>query len=243
MDKILDAILKYLPGPLGAVLAIGVAFWGIHYWRGFRDFGDTLRDKTFLSISIVLAATLCLYLLNRAPSPPPSRALRILVPFFENDERDQFRTAFTLQLEQALSRAGYERAVYTLPVSTAEHESAVQTARRYGAHAAIFQPVVIREKDSVRICFHIAFVASDSSQPYAMLPVELPANTLDEIANSVLAVGASAVAPEQRNPVLSRLDALERRVGKIKANLDGLAACKRSPLFVSPQVRYRGRGQ
>lgn len=228
MDKILDAILKYLPGPiLGAVLAIGVAYWGVHYWRGFRDYGDTLRDKTFLSISIVLTAALCLYLLNRAPSALPSRSLLILVPFFENDERDQFRTAFTLQLEQAFSRAGYSRVVYAPPVSIAEHESAVQTAKRYGAQAAVYQPVVIREKDSVRICFHIAFVASDSSKPYAMLPVELPANTLDEIANSVLVAGAGVAAPEQRNPVLSRLDALEKQVGEIRANLDGLAGSQR----------------
>jgi hypothetical protein len=227
MDKILDAILKLLPGPvLGAVLAIAAAFFGVHYWRGFRDYGDTLRDKTFLSISIVLAAALCVYLVNRTPPAPSSRSLLILVPFFENDERDQLRTAFTVQLEQVLSRAGYSRAVYALPVSIVEHASAVQTARRYGAQATVFQPVVIRDKDSVKLCFHIAFVTSDSSKPYAMLPVELPAKTLDEIANSLLAAGASTAAPEQRNPVLSRLDALEKQIGEVKTNLEGLAGSR-----------------
>ena len=229
MEKILDAILKLLPGPiLGAVLAIAVAFFGVHYWRGFRDYGDTLKDKGFLSISVVLAAVLCLYLVNRAPLAPSSRAFLVLVPFFENDERDQLRTAFIAQLEQVLSRAGYSRAVYALPVSIAEHSSALQTAKRYGAQAAVFQPVVIREKDSAKLCFHIAFVASDSSKPYAMLPVELPARTLDEIANSLLAAGTVAATSERRNPLLSRLDALEKQVGELRTNLENRNGIQRA---------------
>jgi hypothetical protein len=238
MDRILDAILKLLPGPiLGVVLAIAVAFFGVHYWRGFRDYGDTLRDRTFLSISILLAAALCLYLVNRAPSAPSSRSLLVLVPFFENDERDQLRTAFTVQLEQVLSRAGYSRAVHALPVSIVEHASAVQTAKRYGALATVFQPVVIRDKESVKLCFHIAFAASDSSKPYAMLPVELPAKTLDEIANSLLAAEASTAAPEQRNPVLSRLDALEKQLGEIRANFEASSGSPRSSKAPYPYRR------
>lgn len=228
MDKIFDAILKYLPGPfLGALLAIAVSFFGVHYWRGFRDYGDTLRDKSFLSISIVLAAALCLYLVNRAPQTPSSRSLLVLVPYFENDERDQIRTAFTLQIEQALSRAGYSRAVFALPVSIAEYTSAVQTARRYTAQATVYQPVVIRDKDSVKLCFHIAFAASDSSKPYAMLPVELPAETLDDIANSILAAGISTATLEQRNPLLSRLDTLEKQVRDIRTNFEEFAGTQR----------------
>jgi Caspase domain len=84
--------------------------------------------------------------------------------------------------------------------------------------------VLIREKDSVKICFHIAFVASDASKPYAMLPVELPAATLDEIANSLLAVTVSRAGPEQRNPVLSRLDTLERQVEGLKVTIAQVTA-------------------
>lgn len=237
MEKLFDAVLKHLPIPIiFGVLAAVVAFLGVHYWRGFRDYGDTLRDRTFLSFSIALVALLLIYLVNKQPTAPASGPPLILVPFFENDDRDQVRTAFASQLDQALSRAGYSRAVYSIEGSFSEYESAIKSARRLGAQAAIFQAMVIRDKDLTRVCFQIALVSSDSSKPFAMLPVELPAKTLDEIASSVLALAEIATNQFQRSPVFSRIDTLEKQLQEVRAAFDQLVGSQRA---VETHQNYR----
>jgi hypothetical protein len=120
MDKLFEAIEKYVPAPvMAAVVAMAVGFLAVHYWRGFRDYSDTLRDRTFLSMSVLALAGLGLYVLNRAPALPTfDQSPILLVPYFEGDERDQFRTAFVSQLEQTFSKAGEPRPVFTLnPIS------------------------------------------------------------------------------------------------------------------------------
>jgi hypothetical protein len=96
----------------------------------------------------------------------------------------------------------------------------LQSAKRYGARNAIFHPVVIREKDTVKACFHIAFVAADGSKPYAMVPLEVPTETLDELAISLIGASSRQGDAQHRNPMLSRLDVLEQQVTALRSALD-----------------------
>jgi hypothetical protein len=223
MDKILELLGKYVPVPLTvAILAIATTFFGVHYWRGFRDYTDTMRDNIFLSAIIVVGAVVVLYFVNRQPAPTSSKPM-LVVPYFENDEREQYRTALSSQLEQALARTGMPSgSVYRLPALLNDRESAVGNAKRLGAVAAVYDAKVIREKDSIKACFHIAY-GTEGTQPYALVPLELPAQTVDAI--SVALVGTVAGAEQgKRNPVLSRLEALENQVASLRAAVDRAAA-------------------
>ena len=223
MKDLLEAVGKYVPAQVSiTLLAVAAAFWAVHYWKGFRDYGDTFRDRAFLSVVVIAAAGLFLYWVNRAPTLPISVQPIVLVPYFDGDERDQYRTALMTQLERRLEAAGKTRAVHSLPVFLAEYESAVQSAKRYGAHAVVYGAKIIREKDVVRICFHIALTASNSTKPYAMLPVEVPVLVLDEIANTLLA-GSRGSATEPANPLITRLNALEQQLAELRTALQHVA--------------------
>lgn len=239
MKDLLDTIDKYVPVQVTLVLlVVAAAFWGVHHWKGFRDYGDTARDRTFLSIAIVAVAALCLYWVNRAPALPLSVQPVVLVPYFDGDERDQYRTALVTQLEQRLAAAGLPRGVYPLPVFLAEYESAVQSGQRYGAKAVVYGAKIVRDKDIVRICFHVALTASNSTKPYAMLPVEIPVAVLDEISNTLLS-GAStnAKGTEPANPMVSRLDAIEQQMADLKTDLQRMASRSEPPAAVASYAR------
>lgn len=222
MDKLLELISKYVPVPFTVtLLALAGAFWGVHYWRGFRNYTDTIRDRSFLTLAIVIAGALCLFLINRRPAPVSSTSPLLIVPLFQNDERDQYRMAFASQLEQSLVRIGGEAgSVYHIPAFLAEEDSAMQSAKHFGVLAALYGPVVIRGKDSVKACFHIAYVGADGSKPYAMVPLEVPTDTLDEISADLLGAPAGQTGADRRNPILARLDTLEEQVSALRSALD-----------------------
>jgi hypothetical protein len=239
MEKLLDALSKYVPAPvMVAVLGMAVGFLGIHYWRGFRDYSDTLRDRMFLSLVTVVVAGGCLYAINRRPVLPVSGLAPILlVPYFDGDERDQFRTAFSSQLERAFARAGERRPVFRLPAYLAEQESAMQSAQRYGASAAIYGPKVIRDKDTVKLCFHIAMSSSNSTTTFPLVPVEMPVVMLEEIANTLLTVGLTGGTVAAANPVLSRLQVVEAQLAALRASIDERA--KAGSALPAPKADYR----
>jgi hypothetical protein len=223
MDKVLELLGKYVPVPLMlAILALAASFFGVHYWRGFRDYTDTMRDRVFLSAVIVAGAAMLMYFVNRRPAPPAAAPV-LVVPYFENDEREQYRTALSSQLEQALARTGIPAgSVYRLPAFLKDHDSAVSNANYLGAAAAVYDANVLRYGDSIKACFHIAYGA-EGSQPYALVPVELPSQTVDAI--SLALVGAVAGPDERkRNPVLARLEVLEGQLGSLRAAVDRATA-------------------
>ena len=229
MDKLLELIGKYVPLPFTiALLTIAGAFLGVHYWRGFRDYSDTIRDRSFLTLSIIIVSALCLFLVNRRSAPAPSRSPLLVVPLFHNDERDQYRMAFGSQLEQSIVRIGGDAgSIYHIPAFLAEQDSAMQSAKHYGALAARYGPVVIRGKDYVKACFHIAFVGADGSKPYAMVPLEVPTDILDEISADLLSASAGQTGTDRRNPTLARIDALESQVTALRSALDQATVMQR----------------
>src|SRR4051812_19099952 len=107
MEKLLELAGKYVPAPfVVALLGMAGAFFGVHYWRGYRDYADTFRDRLFISAIVLGIAGGALYYLNRQSPIPGARKPILIVPFFENDEREQFRKAVAAQLEQAFVRLG-----------------------------------------------------------------------------------------------------------------------------------------
>jgi hypothetical protein len=240
MEKLLELIGKYIPVPFTiALLTIAGTFLGVHYWRGFRDYSDTIRDRSFLTLSIIILSALCLFLVNRRSAPTPSKPPLLVVPLFQNDERDQYRKAFGSQLEQSLVRIGGDAgSIYHVQAFLAEQDSAMQSAKHYGATAALYAPIVIRGKDSVKACFHIAFVGADGSKPFAMVPLEVPADVLDEISADLLGASADQTGADRRNPIFTRMDALEKQVTALRSALDQVTA-KQHP-GIKP-YKYRQR--
>ncbi|MBV5327008.1 MAG: caspase family protein [Chlorobium sp.] len=191
----------------------------------------------FLSVIIVIGAVYLLHFVNRRPVSSAATAPVLLVPFFENDERGQYRTAFASQLEQALVRSGIPTgSVYQLPAFLKDRDSAVSNAKYFGATAAVYDANVIREKDSTKACFHIAYVA-EGSQPYAMVPLELPAHTANAIGLTL--VGATKTPGEiKKSPILARLDTLEGQIASLRATIDQATALQRTG---STPVKYNNK--
>ena len=111
MDKLFDAVLKVIPAEaIPVLLAITAAFFGVYYYKGLRDYADAINDRTFLAVSVVIAAIGLAYFIQKrehASLPENVRPL-LLVPDFEDDERRQFKTVFTQQLQAFLSKLNKE---------------------------------------------------------------------------------------------------------------------------------------
>jgi hypothetical protein len=95
---------------------------------------------------------------------------------------------------------------------------------------------VIRDGDVVKLCFYIALTEANAAKPYAMVPVEVPIEQLQEIANTLLVAADQAGQEVAPNPLLVRLEALENQITALRAALDQATARQRN---VSATPEYR----
>src|ERR1039458_9486720 len=155
MDKLFEQIAKILPPPLlMGLLGICVVFFATFYARGYRAYGDVLQDGFFRNSVVMIAAIAFLFWVNTGRGMRPAAKPVLIVPFFASDEREQYRIAFSTQIEGQLNEAlRTNTSIFNLPSYINDPETAKQVARKYGASAVIYAATVIDTKDSRAACF------------------------------------------------------------------------------------------
>ena len=241
MDKLCDAILKLLPPHfLIALFAAAISFFAIYYWMGYRSYADAIRDHLFLTLLVLIAAGAVIYTINQEYKPDPAKTPLVIIPYFRNDELDQFRTAIGTQIESAFGSAlSRNRTIYYVNSFLTDPESAVQTAKRYKAVAVIHGPPVIKDGNDLKGSFRLSTVSPEITKTYSLLPLEATKESLEDIVLTVLSAGASdpQTAPAV-NPLLSRLDALEKAVARLQAGLTSMLQVTALPKPI-PQYKVK----
>jgi hypothetical protein len=231
MDKIFEKITELLPQPfLFGLVVLGSVYFGIYYSKGYRNHTDALNDTTFKNLTVIIIAGTFLYAINSKTLTPPSFKPVVVVPLFDNDERNQFREALARQLEAKLN-IQLRRSDTVMDVNSFlyDQDAARETAKRLGAVAAIFQPkvIVIEENKNVRVCFRLLLLPG-TYKTYAMIPLEIPDTTLADLINALS--GGPVVSDSTTDKVQSQLGgrvaALENQIREISRKiylLDSLA--------------------
>jgi hypothetical protein len=222
MDKLFDLVTKLLPAPLlVGLMAIGTTYFAIYYGRGYRSYSDALNDSVFKNSAVLLAAFAVLYLINADSFRKPDRKPVLIIPFFNNDERDQFQTALSAQIEArlnvALRRSG---TVLSVQSFLNDERTARQTALKYGASAAIYTPIVIKEGEKVSVCFKLLQIEPEMTKPYALIPMEVPESQLVEIVATIQGSNSTANSAQQRGgETETRLTALETELAALRTEI------------------------
>ncbi len=221
MDKIWEQTLKHLPAEtVPAILAIGLAFFGVYYAKGLRSYTDALSDRLFLTAAVVIAAvTLVLWIQRPRDAPVASdERIALIVPRFERDDQRQLEALFAQQVQAALHSFSKDAAVVRLDAYLEDRKSAELTATSRGALAVLYQPRVVRSegKDGrVFICFSLLTVEPQSSKVYPPKPPELDKATLDDLSGALTAA-LTRSGQKLNDPVVARtrnLGTAGRRAG------------------------------
>jgi hypothetical protein len=241
MDKLFEQVFKHLPADIVPVaLAAAAAFFGVYYYKAFRNYTDVLHDSLFLSTIVVIVAGSLLYRFNRTDEPQPlatDPVPLLLVPEFVGDERGQFKTLFIQQVESAIQGATKrDKPILILNSFLLDQDSARVTALRYKAAAVIFGPKIVRAGDKTYICFNLLRVDPDVSKPYPISAVELDKQILNDITET-LAI-ANSVAQAKLGAPPSRLDVLEKRIAELEIALTKLLLSDKSSIT---EATYRHR--
>jgi hypothetical protein len=221
MDKIFDAVLKILPSyVLIATTAVVVSLLSVYNWRGYRTYSDVVRDRLFLSLLITIIASSAIYALHQQ-KPTSKQTILVIIPYFKNDESDQFRTAVGTQIEAALSTLfNKDHGVQYVNSFLVDEQSARETATRYGAVAVLHGPTVIRDGDDTRCSFRLTIFDPELTKTYPLVPIQVSKNILDDIALTIASgTGAGKRASASVNPILSRLETLEKSLSQLQTTL------------------------
>ena len=136
MDKIWEQALKHVPPEtVPAILAVGLAFFGVYYAKGLRSYTDALSDRLFLSAAIVVAAiTLILWIqIPRDATVASDERIALIVPRFERDDQRQLEALFAQQLQAALQSFSKDAAVVRVDAYLEDRKSAELTAKSRSA--------------------------------------------------------------------------------------------------------------
>jgi hypothetical protein len=238
MDKLFEQILKYLPAEIIPVaLAAAAAFFGVYYYKAFRNYTDVLHDNLFLSIFVVIVAGFLLYRFNKPDEPPAlaaDLAPLLLVPEFVDDERGQFKTLFIQQVGSAIQTATKrDKSIMALNSFLLDQEAARITAQHYKALAVIFGPKIVRLGDKVYLCFNLLRVDVDLSKPYPPSAAELDKQVLDDI-TATIASATITVQTDRGSP--SRVDVLEKRVADLELAVTKLSTPEKT---ATAEITYK----
>jgi hypothetical protein len=219
MDKLLETLLKYLPAELiPGSIALVVAFFGVYFFKGFRNYSDAINDKTFLTLAVVISATFIIYQIQKPATPTIAADVRplLLVPDFEDDERRQFKSVFIQQLQAFIGKLNKDASIIPVAAHITDKAAAKLTGKSYNAIAALYQPKVIRLDDKKTVlCFSLLILDIDANKAYPPVPAEIEKNILEDI--TALLLGPLSAKQEQNDPVSARIDALERKVDQLTA--------------------------
>jgi len=240
MDKLFDAILKNVPAEfVPALIALVAAFFGVYYFRGFRNYSDAISDKLFLTLGIIICAGFLISYLNKSERLTLAKDVKplLMVPDFEDDERRQFKSVFIQQLQAFVGRLNKDAVIVPISAYIRDRESARLTGSSYGATAVLYQPKVIRLEDKKTVlCFSLLILDPVATKAYPPVPAELEKATLEDISTTLL--GSVGLADMHGNPLAARVETLERKVNDLAAAFSKLGP---SPADHIPYRPYRSR--
>jgi hypothetical protein len=219
MDKLFDTILKNVPAEIvPALLACVVAFFGVHYAKGLRSYTDTLSDKTFITFFVAICALFIVYYIHKSDRTELAEGARplLLVPDFEGDEQRAYKSHFIQQLQAFVGKLNKDATIVPLKAHIRDRQSARLTGKSYSATAVLYEPKVLRLEDKKTvICFNLLVLDPAINKPYPPLPAEIEKATLEDISGTLL--GSLASGQAQKDPIVARIDAIERKVNELTA--------------------------
>ena len=222
MDKLFEQIAKILPPPfLVGLLALGITFFATYYARGYRAYGDVLHDAFLRNAAVAICAATVLFWMNADRMTPPESNPVVLIPFFANDEHDQYRTALSSQIEERLNAAFRKNGtVFKLPSFLNDDATAKQIAGKFHASAVLYEANVIDGKDTRMACFKLLQIEPELYKTYSLVPMSVPDVQMDEIVTT-LRGSQTALAPDAAatNALLGRLQSLQSQVDLLQAEL------------------------
>jgi hypothetical protein len=216
MDKLLEQVLKYVPAEIvPMILAVVVAFFGTYYFRGLRSYTDAMHDRTFLSLAILIAGAFLLLQIQKTDRPeirPNSHPL-LLIPRFENDSGRELETLFVTQLRAEVEKYLKEASIEQTNSYVRDAETARLSAKDFRSIAVLVEPKIIREGvPKPVLCLRLFFL--DSGRTATLSAIQTDGMSLSEISKALLAAAPQS-APTPGDPVIARLDALERKVAEL----------------------------
>jgi hypothetical protein len=225
MDKLFDAILKNIPAEfVPALIALVAAFFGVYYFKGFRNYTDAISDKLFLTLAIVICAGFLVSYLNKSERLTLASDVKplLMVPDFEDDERRQFKSVFIQQLQAFVGKLNKDAVIVPVSAYIRDRESARLTGNSYGATAVLYQPKVIRLEDKKTVlCFSLLILDPVATKAYPPVPAEMEKATLEDISTTLL--GSLSIADLHGNPLAARVETLERKVNDLAAAFSKVA--------------------
>lgn len=233
--------MKVVPSEgIPLVLAICAAFFGVYYYFGYRNFTDVLHSRTFMTLLVLVAAAFLLFSINKSPTVHLADAdVRpvLLIPTFENDERDQYRNAFIQQVRASFSKVGLNpEAILPIDAYVVDVKAASLEMARYQSQSAVFSPRVVVTEKATFLC--ISLLVNGGSKAYPLTEAQVDSKVLDDIVATVMP-SATAATGVVANPLLSRVQSLEQQVAAMNATILALAAeQKGSKLVKEYENRY-----
>ena len=218
MDKLFEQILKSVPAEIvPAILALTVAFFGTYYFRGIRTYTDTLNDSVFQTLAVFVIAGFLVWQIQK-PSPHPVSTTAhplLLVPRFENDSGRELETLFVTQPRASVEHYMKDASIEQINTFVRDMETARLNAADVKPLAMLFEPKIIREAGKTPIlCFRLLFLASDRVTTFSAVPADLDKMNLSDLSTALLSAAPQTWAIPN-DPILSRLDALERKVADL----------------------------
>jgi len=223
MDRWIEILTKYLPGSIiVGLMAIAVTFLGRFYLKRYRFYGDVLHDKFFLNIAVLIAAVVFLYLIN-VESRKYSHKPLLVVPLFQNDDGNLYRTALSSQLESELND---QEAVEFYDSFIGDADSAKKVADNYSASAVLYKASVIDKDNSTVSCFSILVPTLGLNKSCPMVPLRIPKESLSDLAN-LIRTGETArmkdnsqIPRDNSGELASKVDELEKQLAEIRSKSD-----------------------
>ncbi|TBZ20407.1 caspase family protein [Rhizobium leguminosarum] len=241
MDKLFEKIVEAVPLELlPFLLMICAFFFGVYYYYGYRDFTDVLRSRIFLTGAVVLVATFAVASILKTPAIAPAKASAqpvLLVPNFENDIRDQYHSVFLQQVRASFSRLGLDvEAVVPVDAYITDAKAAALHMQRYNAQAAIFAPKVVVNDGKSYLCVSLLVPSNGGSKAYPPTVAEIEPKVLEDMVAMIYPV--ASLTGGVANPMVTRLQALERQVADLQATVLALTTDRVASVPKSYSHRY-----
>jgi hypothetical protein len=192
VDKIFDQVLKNVPPEfIPALLTICVAFFGVYYVKGLRNFTDAVADPTFLTLAVLVIAGFAVFYIQKPArievAQTDARPL-LLVPRFEDDERRQYEFLFTKQLQAFVSGLNKQASIVSVDGYIRDRRTAQLMGKDYNAAAVLYEPRVIRveEKKEPVLCFNLLILDPDRTVTYAAVKAVVERPTLESLSGTLL---------------------------------------------------------
>jgi hypothetical protein len=244
MDKLLEQILKFSPPEIvPAVLGLIVIFFGTYYFKGLRSYTDTLNDPLFLTLAIISVGGFLIWQIQKPASPHLAANVRplLLVPRFENDVGRELETLFVTQLRASVEQHVKDASIEQINSYVRDVETARLNAGEIKPFAVLFEPKVIREGVKTPVfCFRLLLLETGQVTTFAAVPAEPEKMNLGELSTALITI-SPPIKSSSSDPILTRLDALERKVAELSNLVLKLGTPSASPIKATDRTKTAKR--